>query len=76
MNPPDPCTRETELLELLARVPAPEAEQTMPYFRTLFAVATLLLAVPAMAQKFDGLARTPQMGWNSWNKFGCNVTNS
>ena len=25
------------------------------------------------AQKFDGLALTPPMGWNSWNKFGCNV---
>ncbi|SMO47574.1 glycoside hydrolase family 27 protein [Gracilimonas mengyeensis] len=26
-----------------------------------------------MAQKFDGLAETPPMGWNSWNEFGCNV---
>ena len=25
------------------------------------------------AQKFEGLALTPPMGWNSWNKFGCNV---
>lgn len=24
-------------------------------------------------QKFDQLAKTPPMGWNSWNKFGCNV---
>jgi alpha-galactosidase len=24
-------------------------------------------------QKFDGLALTPPMGWNSWNKFACNV---
>ncbi|MDR1504071.1 MAG: glycoside hydrolase family 27 protein [Prevotella sp.] len=23
---------------------------------------------------FDKLARTPPMGWNSWNKFGCNVS--
>jgi alpha-galactosidase len=23
--------------------------------------------------KFDGLALTPPMGWNSWNKFACNV---
>lgn len=22
----------------------------------------------------NGLAQTPPMGWNSWNKFGCNVT--
>jgi len=25
------------------------------------------------AQKFEGLALTPPMGWNSWNNFGCNV---
>jgi alpha-galactosidase len=25
------------------------------------------------AQKFEGLALTPPMGWNSWNKFQCNV---
>jgi alpha-galactosidase len=25
------------------------------------------------AQKFDGLALTPPMGWNTWNKFACNV---
>ncbi|MEP6788771.1 MAG: glycoside hydrolase family 27 protein, partial [Acidobacteriota bacterium] len=25
------------------------------------------------AQKFDQLAMTPPMGWNSWNGFGCNV---
>ncbi|HVF95860.1 MAG TPA: glycoside hydrolase family 27 protein, partial [Flavisolibacter sp.] len=24
-------------------------------------------------KKFEGLALTPPMGWNSWNKFGCNV---
>ncbi|MCE5269697.1 glycoside hydrolase family 27 protein [bacterium] len=27
----------------------------------------------ASAQKFDGLAKTPPMGWNSWNKFNCDV---
>lgn len=25
------------------------------------------------AQKFEGLAMTPPMGWNSWNKFACDV---
>lgn len=24
-------------------------------------------------QKFKDLAKTPSMGWNSWNKFGCNI---
>lgn len=30
-------------------------------------------SAPASAQKFKGLALTPPMGWNSWNKFGPNV---
>ena len=21
----------------------------------------------------NGLAKTPQMGWNSWNRFGCSI---
>ena len=36
--------------------------------------AALLLPAGAMAQKWEGLARTPQMGWNSWNKFACNIS--
>jgi alpha-galactosidase len=27
-------------------------------------------------KKFDNLAMTPPMGWNSWNKFACNVDES
>jgi len=30
----------------------------------------------AYSQNFDELASTPPMGWNSWNKFGCNVSES
>jgi alpha-galactosidase len=26
-----------------------------------------------IAQKFEGLAKTPPMGWNSWNAFSCNI---
>ncbi len=33
----------------------------------------LFSSVLAFAQKFDGLALTPPMGWNSWNKFACEV---
>jgi alpha-galactosidase len=32
-----------------------------------------LLANPAMAQKFPGLALTPPMGWNTWNTFGSRI---
>ena len=34
----------------------------------------LALAVPALAQKFDGLALTPPMGWNTWNTFAANIS--
>jgi len=27
----------------------------------------------ANAQKFEGLAETPPMGWNSWNQFDCDI---
>jgi alpha-galactosidase len=33
----------------------------------------LLLSTSIYAQKFAGLALTPPMGWNSWNKFACDV---
>lgn len=34
----------------------------------------VLISVIASAQKFENLAMTPPMGWNSWNKFGCDVS--
>lgn len=40
-------------------------------------LAMLLLPMLTNAQSgFDKLARTPPMGWNSWNKFGCNVSDT
>src|SRR5512135_1151 len=47
-------------------------------------VAALLVTAAAVAQEppkappqkriSEGLALTPPMGWNTWNKFGCNVS--
>ncbi|HEY2119396.1 MAG TPA: alpha-galactosidase [Candidatus Acidoferrum sp.] len=43
-------------------------------------VAIILIAlmmIPSMARaqvQRDSLAQTPPMGWNSWNKFACNVS--
>ena len=52
--------------------------------RILTLITLVLLAFSAMAQKpkpqpftqeeFEALCPTPPMGWNSWNKFGCNVS--
>src|SRR5664279_4627397 len=38
-------------------------------------IVLLLIVVSAniYSQKFKNLALTPPMGWNSWNKFACNI---
>ena len=41
--------------------------------KILVAMAVLTLA-PMLSAQDKGLASTPPMGWNSWNKFGCNVS--
>jgi alpha-galactosidase len=41
--------------------------------KRIAALALMAGAASAHAQKFEGLADTPQMGWNSWNKFACDI---
>ncbi|MCA0445642.1 MAG: glycoside hydrolase family 27 protein [Bacteroidetes bacterium] len=43
----------------------------MKTFLTLFLT---VFSLTVAAQKFENLAKTPPMGWNSWNKFACNVS--
>jgi alpha-galactosidase len=45
----------------------------MPRFLIVLSVVGLLVGSAAHAQKMEGLAQTPPMGWNSWNHFGCNI---
>jgi alpha-galactosidase len=40
---------------------------------SLLLCVAILSALPVKAWD-NGLALTPPMGWNSWNKFGCNVS--
>src|SRR5882762_8494755 len=54
----------THKLRILAACTAP----------SLIVILFLALAGPSTALVDNGLARTPPMGWNSWNKFGCNVS--
>ena len=44
----------------------------MRKFISLVVITFCFLGVTA--QKFEQLAKTPPMGWNSWNKYGCNVS--
>ncbi|EEB07832.1 alpha-galactosidase [Schizosaccharomyces japonicus yFS275] len=39
-------------------------------YNFLFLVAT----IPVALAHDNGLGLTPQMGWNSWNKYGCNIS--
>jgi alpha-galactosidase len=39
----------------------------------LFVLLVFASSLPIYSQKFENLAATPPMGWNSWNGFGCNV---
>lgn len=41
--------------------------------RLIVILIVLLPQVAVVAQKFPNLAQTPPMGWNTWNKFGCNI---
>jgi alpha-galactosidase len=41
--------------------------------QVLIAMLSLLIAPSLLAAQDKSLASTPPMGWNSWNKFGCNV---
>jgi len=52
----------------------------MKPWKSLFATALLVLAggltvlsAPAAQALENGVARTPPLGWNSWNTFGCNI---
>jgi alpha-galactosidase len=46
--------------------------------RNLWALSSLILAIawvtPLQATKFEGLALTPPMGWNSWNTFKTDIS--
>src|ERR1041384_1613314 len=39
----------------------------------LFVVLGIAASFYVQAQKFEGLALTPPMGWNSWNTFQTNI---
>jgi alpha-galactosidase len=45
------------------------------FLSLLALLAAALCSAQALAQsERDAIALTPPMGWNSWNKFGCNVS--
>src|SRR3954466_2453201 len=41
---------------------------------TLMLAAIFMFRTGRLVALDNGLAKTPPMGWNSWNKFGCDVS--
>jgi Alpha galactosidase A len=44
--------------------------------KTFILLAAIMLCAVSLTNAYsldNGLARTPPMGWNSWNKFACDV---
>jgi len=39
----------------------------------IFLILLIFTSLTVNSQSFDDLAKTPPMGWNSWNKFRCYI---
>jgi alpha-galactosidase len=44
-----------------------------PLLAACLALCVLVFGQSAFAQKFDQVGKTPQLGWNSWNTFACDI---
>ena len=42
--------------------------------KSLFFILIFFFLIENINNLDNGLGRTPQMGWNTWNKFGCNIS--
>ena len=68
-TPPAANVAPAQLTEQIARRVSAEAPPPLP-----IPPAKETLMPPAAGVKYDGLAKTPPMGWNSWNKFQARVS--
>jgi alpha-galactosidase len=60
---------------------ADDEERRLLLYALTFVLAMLLVLIgvkdiPPTGPLENGVARTPPMGWNGWNKFGCNITDA
>src|SRR6185436_3157162 len=62
---------------MLSKLHSSFARLSLALVVLLSLVGTFLPATPPTAYALNnGLALTPPMGWNSWNNFGCNVSDT
>src|ERR1035438_5394117 len=57
-------------------LPARFPQRRQVEMRRVFFLTILMCGGSSLFALDNGLARTPPMGWNSWNKFACNVSES
>jgi alpha-galactosidase len=43
------------------------------YNHNMKLILTLIVIITLAFTLDNGLGKTPPMGWNSWNHFGCNI---
>jgi hypothetical protein len=69
-----PATRENRTIPT-TRIPAEHSTPFVMKLRRaiLECTGSLLLISKVAVGYINGLARTPQMGWNTWNGFGCDI---
>ena len=63
-----PLVAKSQIVQLL------ENEGSAMKKAMLLCLAVFFCALTPAWALDNGLAKTPPMGWNSWNKFGCNVS--
>ncbi|GAA2559302.1 ricin-type beta-trefoil lectin domain protein [Winogradskya consettensis] len=64
----------TRLPRVVAAIVLAAATTTVPSTAAQATPPTTAQAAPPAVAVGNGLARTPPMGWNDWNAFGCDVT--
>lgn len=69
----DVLTKQTSATGQIFVFPLNRMEQCLLLIKRSLLVVLILSGSSLYAQKFEELARTPPMGWNSWNKFACDI---
>lgn len=69
----DPQKAVMIVLTSVHRLKHPIEVKHMKSLTRLLLVFACMVSSSAYGQKIEGLALTPPMGWNSWNRFGCDV---
>src|SRR6185369_6618421 len=69
-----PYAPRSEIRVTATRLPRPRRAAKLLATGVLLSAMTTVLHTTSAEALDNGVARTPPMGWNSWNTFGCNIS--